>query len=158
MSRNSRGVSGFGVIVILGFILVFGGIGVFIQSISVITQGIGLGIYAIFQVFWHLPTSFYDLVASGATANWTLTNVVWIDTILINVATFIPSIIVFVITRIGVKIPTVIATIISIAVLVAVLELFASIIFWIVLGVLILVGIVSWVLIATGAIKIPDTN
>ncbi|MDY0138846.1 MAG: hypothetical protein RBR50_04020 [Candidatus Izemoplasmatales bacterium] len=127
------------IILVLLFFLIFGGIGAFIQGIEVIVRGIGLGIFVVFKLLPHLPTSFYDLVASGVTENWQLTNIVWIDTLLVNIAVFVPSIIIFIIGLIGIKkIHPSISFMISVLVLFAVLELFSSVIFWIILGIFII--------------------
>ncbi len=129
-----------------GFMLVFGGINAFIQSLAALAHGVGLGIWALFNFLPHLPTSFYSLVAQGVTTSWTLTNIVWLDTILVNIATFIPSIITFYISKVGFKLSPGISTIISVIILLFVLELFASVVFWIVLALIAIISIITLIL------------
>lgn len=129
------------IILILIIILVFGGTVTFINSLKFIVQGVGLGIYSIFMVFRHLPTSIFDLVASGITKNWIIIGTIWLDTLLLNIATIIPSIIIFLITKLGFRLNTFISSIISLVVLILVLELFSSVLFWILLVIFFVIGI-----------------
>ena len=129
-------------VLLLGGILIFGGINAFMQSLNALVQGVSLGIWTLFNLLPHLPTSLYSLVSKGITEAWILTNVVWIDTILLNIATFIPSIIIFFISKNGLKLTTTISTLISIIILLFILELFSLISFLIVLGVAIIVAII----------------
>lgn len=126
------------VLFILAVLLIFGGPLVFINSLKFITQGVGLGIYSIFFVFHHLPTSIFDLVASGITENWAFTGVIWLDTLLLNIATIIPPILIFLLAKLGLKINGLLSSIIALLVLILVLELFISMWFWISLSVFIL--------------------
>ena len=138
---------------ILLFVLALGGTNALMQAISSIAQGVDLGIYTIFKIFNHFPTNFYDIVALGVTTNWKLTNVAWIDAALVNIAVLIPSILIFLIAKLGFKLKTLFSTILSIIVLIAVLELFASIVFWIILGFLIVLCVVFLILISNNVIK-----
>lgn len=138
---------GLRLILILGILFIAGGFAALFEGVSVMGKGIGLGFYSIFQEWKHLPTSFFDVIASGAAGNFSLTSIVWIDTLLINIATLIPSVLVFLIGFIGLKeIPSTITGVISLIVFIAVLELFSSIVFWIILGVMIIVGVILSIL------------
>jgi predicted membrane protein len=85
-----------------------------------------------------MPTSIFDLAASGITENWILTGVIWLDTLLLNIATIIPPIIIFLLTKLGFKVNALWSSLVSLLILILVLELFASTVFWILLTVCIL--------------------
>jgi hypothetical protein len=141
MSRNNGTNPLLSLIIILLFLLFAGGIGAFFQGIEAAAAGFGLGIWSIFSSFPHLPTSIYDLVKDGITSGITLTSIEWLNTLLINIATIAPSIFIFLIGKLGLKLNITASSIISIFVLIAVLELFSSLVFWIILGVIIISSI-----------------
>ena len=57
---------GLRLILILGILFIAGGFAALFEGVSVMGKGIGLGFYSIFQEWKHLPTSFFDVIASGA--------------------------------------------------------------------------------------------
>lgn len=121
---------------LLFLILLFISSGIFavIEALEVVGHGMGLGLFAIFKTFPHLPTSIFDLIESCISSNWTLTNVSWIDTMLLNIVLLIPSVIIFIINSFLIKeLSTKLSGVISIIILILVLELFSSLLFWIIL-------------------------
>lgn len=87
-------------------------------------------IFTILKVMPHLPTSVFDMIENIVSNNWTLTNLLWLDSILIHIASFIPSVIIFILGTFGLKINPKVSGMISLLVFILVLQLFSSILFW----------------------------
>ena len=130
-------VSLFGILILLIIIGIYGGV----EAYKVLVQEIGMMLSTIIKVLINVPTDLFDVIKSVITDNWSLTNIVWLDFILLLFVAGFSSLITFQVFKKDSKKSKIFSGIFSFVVYVLVLFLFSSILFWIVLGVLLIVGI-----------------
>jgi len=130
-------VSLFGILILLIIIGIYGGV----EAYKVLAQEIGMMLSTIKKVLINVPTDLFDVIKSAITDNWSLTNIVWLDYIILQLVAVITSLFTFQISKIERKQSKAFSGIFSFMVYVLVLFLFSSILFWIILGVLLIVGI-----------------
>ena len=130
-------VSLFGILILLIIIGIYGGV----EAYKVLAQEIGMMLSTIKKVLINVPTDLFDVIKSAITDNWSLTNIVWLDFILLLFVAGFSSLITFQVFKKDSKKSKIFSGIFSFVVYVLVLFLFSSILFWIILGVLLIVGI-----------------
>ena len=130
-------------LLVIGFVI--GGFALVWQIIETVGSIFYYGVITIFSVLPKLPTNIFDIIEDVIANNWWLTNVQWIDIFLLNVASIIPPLVTFLITKLGLKANGLVSGIISLVVFLLVLQLFSSILFWMFVA-LIMIVILAYII------------
>lgn len=130
------------VIIVFILLLIIGGFSLVWQFLEITGTMAYYFIFAMLKLMLHLPTSIFDVIENIVSNNWTLTNVLWIDSLLIHLASLTPSVILFLLGTSGLKFDPRISGTISLIAFLLVLQLFSSVIFWIIISVITLVVVI----------------
>ena len=114
--------------------LLIGGLSLIEESLKVLRLTFYYGVLTVLSMLPLLPTNIFDVFEQIIRDEWTLTNIMWFDMALLNVAAIAPSIALFGLAKAGFKIKGKFATLLSFLVFVWVLQLFGSVLFWSVLS------------------------
>lgn len=130
-------------ITLMVILFLFGGLSLLMQFFSIFMNILKYGFLSIFLILPKLPTSIFDILEQVISDNWSLTNIQWLDTTLLNIASIVPSIVIFLITHLGIKIKVKYSVILSFIIFLIVIQLFSSYVFWIIfIGLIVLIIIV----------------
>lgn len=127
------------VVITFAILLIIGGFPLVWQFLEITGTMAYYFLFMILKMIPHLPTSILDVIENIVCNNWTLTNVIWLDSLLIHIASFLPSSIIFILGTLGLKIDPKISGLLSLIVFLFILQLFSSILFWMIMGIMILI-------------------
>lgn len=114
-------------------------IGTLLQIIWLLVKGLFL---PLLEFIKSIPSSAGDFLLKVIVDNYAVTNIVWIDTILITIATTTPALIFLIISllKIDINLDKKMQGVITVGFTILILALFQSVIFWIIVALLITIA------------------